>query len=94
MIFKKETTNDEKELQINFYPVEMGKKCEIYTTIPYMMKYLEKLCNEYPEQYQLVNDDSYSYTVRTDFKYVKPRKPKFLNEKQKANLFHKETKED
>ena len=34
---------EEQETVINFFPVEMGKNCEVYTTVPSMMKYLEKM---------------------------------------------------
>lgn len=67
---------DEQELHINFSPVEMGKQCEVYTTIPYMMKYLEKMVTNYPEQCTLVKDDQYSYTAMVPFKLVKPRNPR------------------
>lgn len=86
MVEKVQTSADEQELIINYYPVEMGKDCEIYTTIPHMIKYLEKMVEEFPEQYQVVKDDKYSLTVRTQFRLVKPRKPKILSEERKAEL--------
>ena len=67
---------DEQELHINFSPVEMGKQCEVYTTIPYMMKYLEKMVTNYPGQCTLIKDDQYSYTAMIPFKLVKPRNPR------------------
>ena len=76
----------EQEVVINHCPDEMGNMCEIYTTIPWLMKYLEKMVKDYPEQYQLVDDDQYSYTVKCEFRLVKPRKPKIMTDEQKAAL--------
>ena len=76
----------EQETHINFCPAEMGKECEVYTTVPSMMKHLEKMVNKYPEDCTLVCDDQYSYTVRLPFKLVKPRNPKHMTEEQRAQM--------
>lgn len=75
---------DEQETHINFSPVEMGKSCEIYTTVPSMMKYLERMVLKYPNECRLVKDDQYSYTASIPFKLVKPRNPRAMSEEQKA----------
>lgn len=77
------TPIDEQELHINFSPAEMGKNCEIYTTIPWMMKYLEKMIEKYPDDCKLIRDDQYSYTVSIPFKLVKPRAPRQVSEEQR-----------
>lgn len=66
----------EQETHINYAPLEMGKLCEVYTTVPSMMKYLERMVTEYPNDCELIRDDQYSYTARIPFKLVKPRKPR------------------
>ena len=71
---------DEQELHINYCPSEMGKRVEIYTTIPHIMKNLEKLVKKYPEQYQLIRDDQYSYTVSAPYNLIKPRAPRQYSE--------------
>jgi len=86
MVEKVYTPKDEQELVINYMPSEMGKDCEIYTCIPTLMDYLEKMANEFPEQYKIIRDDKYGLTVRTQFKLVKPRKPKILSEERRAEL--------
>lgn len=80
---KVRTGVEEQELHINYYPVEMGKNCEIYTTIPWMMNRLEKLVEKYPDKCRLVKDDKYSYTASIPFKLVQPRNPKILTEEEK-----------
>lgn len=75
---------EEQETHINYNYIEMGKMCEVYTTVPSMMKYLEKLVTEFPDECKLVNDDQYSYTVQIPFKLVKPRKPRVMTEEQRA----------
>lgn len=74
---------EEQELHINFSPVETGKNCEIYTTIPWAMKYLERMVNEYPNECRLIKDDKYSYTASIPFKLVKPRAPRQISEEQR-----------
>jgi len=74
---------EEQELHINFCPAEMGKNCEVYSTIPWIMKYLEKMVNTYPDDCKLIKDDQYSYTAQIPFKLVKPRAPRTQSEKQK-----------
>ena len=76
-------TLEEQELHINFCPAEMGKNCEVYTTIPHLMKHLEKMVNKYPNECKLVKEDPYSYTVSMPFKLVKPRSPRIISEEQK-----------
>ena len=73
---------DEQEMHIYYSPV--SKQCEVYTTIPYMMKYLERMVEKNPEQCRLVKDDQYSYTVEVPFSSVKPRNPRVMTEEQKA----------
>jgi len=73
---------DEQELHINYAP-EMEKMCEVYTTIPHMMKYLEKMVNKYPDLCRVVKDDQYSYTVQIPFKLVKPRNPRIVPDEQR-----------
>lgn len=77
---------EEQETHINYSPVEMGKDCEVYTTIPTMMKYLDKLVTKFPEQCKMLKDDQYSVTVRIPFKLVKPRKPRVMSEAQKKTI--------
>ena len=77
---------EEQELHINYSPVEMDKLCEVYTTIPWMMKYLEKMVKNHPNECQLVKEDQYSYTARIPFKLVKPRAPRHYSEEQKQAL--------
>lgn len=74
---------EEQELHINYSPAETGKDCEIYTTIPWAMKYLEKMVTKYPTECRLVNDDQYSYTAVIPFKLVKPRNPRIMTDEQK-----------
>lgn len=74
---------EEQELHINYSPVEMDKLCEVYTTIPWMMKYLEKMVKNHPNECQLIKDDQYSYTARIPFKLVKPRNPRQMSEEQR-----------
>ena len=74
---------EEQELHINYSPTEMGKNCEVYTTIPWAMKYLDKMAAEYPEQVNIIKDDQYSVTAIIPFKLVKPRKPRIMSEEQK-----------
>ena len=75
---------DEQETHIVYYPSEMNKECEIYTTIPSEMKRLERLVNTYPNIYILIKDDQYSYTVRCPWKLVKPRKPRSMTDEQRT----------
>lgn len=75
---------EEQETHIIYYPYEMNKECEIYTTIPSEMKRLERMVNDYPEYYKLIKDDQYSYTVQCPWKLVKPRKPRIMTEEEKA----------
>lgn len=74
---------DEQELHINYSPSEMGKECEVYTTIPHLMKYLEKLVNKFPDVITVVNDDEYGYTVRMPWKLIKPRAPRIITDEQR-----------
>ena len=76
---------EEQELHINYSPA-MGKNCEIYTTIPWAMKYLDKMIHEYPEQFKLVRDDNYSITATIPFKSVKPRAPRTYTDEQRQAL--------
>jgi len=76
-------TEDEQEFHVNYYPIEMGSDCEVYTTIPWAMKYLERMVNKYPDLCKVICDDNYSYTVRMPFKLVKPRAPRFMSDEQK-----------
>ena len=73
---------DEQELHVNYCPAETGKNCEIYTTIPWLMKHLEKMVNKFPELCRVVKDDQYSYTVSVPFICVKPRNPRIVPEEQ------------
>lgn len=77
---------EEQELHINYNYIEMGKMCEVYTTIPSMMKYLEKLFVDFPDECKLIKDDQYSYTVQIPFKLVKPRRPRTISEEQRAAM--------
>lgn len=77
---------EEQELHINYCPAEMGKTCEIYTTIPWAMKYLDKMVTNYPNECKLVKDDQYSYTAAIPFKLVKPRNPRVLSDEQKQAI--------
>jgi len=77
---------DEQELHINYIPSEMDKNCEIYTTIPWAMKFLEKLIEEHPDDCKLVRDDQYSYTASIPFRYVKPRAPRKYSEETLAAM--------
>lgn len=86
MIPKVSISSDEQELLVNFSPSETGKLCEVYTTIPYMIKYLEKMITDYPEDYKLIKEDQYSLTVSIPFKLVKPRKPKKMSDEQRSML--------
>ena len=74
---------EEQELHINYSPAEMGKNCEVYATIPWVMKYLDKMATDYPEQVQIIKDDQYSITAMIPFKLVKPRKPRIMTEEEK-----------
>ena len=76
----------EQEMIINYSPDEMGKNCEIYTTIPWMMKFLEGMVEKYPDHYKLIKDDQYSYTVKVPYKLVKPRAPKILSDEQRKAM--------
>ena len=64
----------------------MGKLCEIYTTIPWMMKYLEKMVIKFPDECRMIKDDQYSYTAQIPFKLVKPRNPRVMTEEQKKKM--------
>lgn len=79
---KLRTPTDEQEMCINYCP-DMGDMCEIYTTIPWLMKYLEKLVNKYSDTCEVLVDDQYSYTVTVPFKFVKPKGPRILSDEQK-----------
>ena len=79
------TPQAEQEMLINYAP-DMGKYCEIYTNIPWLMKYLESMVNKYPETYTVVKDDQYSYTVKLPYKLIKPRAPKLMTEEEKKAL--------
>lgn len=83
MIEKVSNSFDEQELHINYCPAETGKMCEVYTTIPWAMKYLERLVNKYPDQCKLIKDDQYSYTAQIPFKLVKPRTPRVVSDEQR-----------
>ena len=72
----------EQEMHINYCPYEMGKNCEIYTTIPWLMKNLEKLVNDNPDTCSVVTDDQYSYTVSIPYKFIKPRRPRQMTQEQ------------
>ena len=74
---------DEQELHINFSPTQPDKMCEVYTTIPWAMKQLEKLVNKFPNECKLVKDDKYGYTAMIPFKLVKPRSPRVMTDEQK-----------
>ena len=80
---------DEQELHINYCPAEMGKTCEVYTTIPWAMKYLEKLVKEYPNDCAVIKDDQYSYTAQIPFKLVKPRAPRKYTEEQRQVMLER-----
>lgn len=73
----------EQELHINYCPATMGKECEIYTTIPWAMKYLDRMINKFPEDFKLIKDDQYSVTATAPFKLVKPRTPIHMTEEEK-----------
>lgn len=83
------TPMDEQELHINFCPSEMGKTCEVYTTIPWVMKHLEKLVLNYPDECKLIKDDQYSYTAQIPFKLVKPRSPRVLSDEQRQEMMER-----
>lgn len=74
---------EEQELHINYCPAEMGKNCEIYTTIPWVMKHLEKFVNECSDVCKVIKDDQYSLTVSVPFKCIKPKKIRKLSEEQR-----------
>ena len=84
MNFKYSIPREEQETHINYSPIEMGKLCEVYTTVPTMMKYLEKMVNKFPNECRLVREDQYSYTAQIPFKLVKPRNPRVMTDEQKA----------
>ena len=84
MNFKYSIPREEQETHINYSPIEMGKLCEVYTTVPTMMKYLEKMVNKFPNECRLIRDDQYSYTAQIPFKLVKPRNPRVMTDEQKA----------
>ena len=77
---------DEQELHINYCPTDMGQNCELYTTIPWLMKYMDKMVTKYPDTYKLVKDDQYSCTVSFPYKLIKPRAPRTMTEEQHALL--------
>ena len=74
---------DEQEFHVNYSP-DMGDTCEVYATIPWAMKYLERMVTKYPNECRLVRDDKYSYTACIPFKLVKPRAPRQISEEQRA----------
>ena len=74
---------EEQETHVNYSPAELGKYCEIYTTVPSEMKRLESLVNKYPDFYTLIKDDQYSYTVRCPYKLTRCRKPRIMTEEQR-----------
>lgn len=76
----------EQELHINYSPAEMGKYCEIYTTIPYAIVYLKKMAQKFPAEYQIIHTDQYSCTARVLYKLVKPRAPKQMSEQQRQAM--------
>lgn len=73
----------EQEAVFNYIPGESIDKAQIYTTIPWMMKYLWSMCEQYPDQYKVVKDDQYSLTVELPFSLIKPRKPRIMTEEQR-----------
>jgi hypothetical protein len=83
MIDKIPIALDEQELTINYYPTDDSVNCEVYTTIPWAMKYLERMVKKYPDTCKLLKDDQYSYTVKMPFKLCKPRAPRIMTAEQK-----------
>lgn len=79
-------TTDEQELHINYSPAEMGKMCEVYTTIPWMIKSFRKLVAEHSDDCSVLKEDEYSITINVPLKYVKPRAPRKYSEEQKKQL--------
>lgn len=83
MIEKMRIPLEEQETVIVSYPIETGKDCEIYTTVPSEMKRLEKMVNKYPDVYKVLKDDKYGYTVSGPWKYSRPKNPRTMTEEQR-----------
>jgi hypothetical protein len=79
-------TTDEYEMHIWYSPSTMGKTCEIYTTIPYMVKALKKLATEHSDECTILKEDECAITISAPLKYVKPRVPRKYSEEQKKLL--------
>ena len=78
---------EEQELHINYSPADMGRNCEVFTSIPWAMKYLERMVTNFPDDCKLIEDNAYSYTASIPFKLVKPRNPRAkMSEEQRTAL--------
>ena len=73
----------EKETIINYNEVE--QEANIYTHSISLMARLDKLCNDFPKKYRLIEKDEFSKTYMVSKKYIKIAKPRpELTEEQKA----------
>lgn len=78
----------EQEAVFNYIPGESSDKAQIYTTIPWMMKSLWSMCEQYPDQYKVIKDDQYSLTVELPFSLIKPRKPRIMTEEHRLKCLN------
>jgi hypothetical protein len=71
----------EQETIVNYNNGE--KFATLYTADPVVMRRLDKLVEEYPDDYKIINQDEYSKTYKFSKKLILYRKPVHLTEEQK-----------
>jgi len=76
----------EQETVINYNNGE--KTAEIYSADPVVLRKLQKLSDKYPDQYQLIREDSVSKTYRCPKKLISFRSPctRVYTEEEKAKM--------
>lgn len=83
MVEKVPVPGNEQEITINYSPAD-GKYCELYSSVPWFSRFIEKLVTEHPELGHVINDDKYGITVSLQFRCVKPRIPRTMTPEQRA----------
>jgi hypothetical protein len=75
---------EEKETIITYD--ESNNIAEIYTCSQNIIKKLNKLCDKYPDQYKLKNEDKLSKTYITSKKLIKFSYKRILSEESKNKI--------
>ena len=77
-------SKEEKETIITYD--ESNNIAEIYTCSQNIIKKLDKLCEKYPDQYKIKNEDNISKTYITSKKLIKYSYKRILSEESKNKI--------